>query len=367
MNNILREVLWPLVAVVAAFIVGGIIILLIGDDPLEAYGWLLSSSFGSVKDFGWTLFYATPLIFTGLAVMVAFRCGLLNIGAEGQLYVAAFATAWVGIKFGGTVVHLADKDENWSWMSLPWFVLVPFCFVTAIVVGGIWGGIPGYLRAKFGSHEVINTIMLNFIAIALVGYFTQYYYKVPGDAIMQTAEIGKAAWIPQLNQFLPFIPADVPLSLAFPLAILMCFLTWVFLWKTKWGYELRATGQNPSAAEYGGINPKKQIVIAMTISGSLAGMVAISEVMGNRHNYYHDFSADWGFWGIAVALLGRNHPLGVLIAAVFFAVLMRGQIFVDAFTPHVSKDVGQVLLSVIILFVACLQMYTRQVRTKGKV
>ena len=367
MNNILREVLWPLVAVVAAFIVGGIIILLIGDNPLTAYGWLLSSSFGSVKDIGWTLFYSTPLIFTGLAVMVAFRCGLLNIGAEGQLYVAAFATAWVGIKFGGTVVDIFGKQEDWSWASLPAILLVPLCVIAAIVAGGIWGAIPGFLRARFGSHEVINTIMLNFIAISLLSYFTQYYYKIPGDAIMQTAPIGEAAHIPQLNQFLPFIPKDVPLNVAFLIAILMCFLVWVFLWKTKWGYELRATGENPSAAEYGGISPKKQIVIAMTMSGALAGMVAIGEVLGNRHNYYDGFSAEWGFLGIAVALLGRNHPLGVFIAAIFFGVLLRGEIFVDAFTTKVSKDLGWVLQAIIILFVACLQMYTRQVRAKGKV
>jgi simple sugar transport system permease protein len=179
--KILREILWPLLAVIAAFVVGGIIILLIGDNPLNAYGWLLSSSFGSIKDIGWTLHYATPLIFTGLAVAVAFRCGLLNIGAEGQLYVAAFATAWVGIKFGGTVVNIFGKDENWSWMSLPAVVLIPLCVLTAVVAGGLWGAIPGVLKAKFGSHEVINTIMLNFIGIALAGYFTQYYYKIPGD------------------------------------------------------------------------------------------------------------------------------------------------------------------------------------------
>src|SRR5205085_7889250 len=225
--------------------------------------------------------------------------------AEGQLYVAAFATAWVGIKFGGTVVNIFGKDENWSWISLPAIVLVPLCIVTAVVVGGLWGAIPGILRARFGSHEVINTIMLNFIAIALVSYFTQYYYKIPGDPIMQTANIGEAAHIPQLNQFLPFIPKDVPLNLAFILAIIMCIVVYVFLWKTKWGYELRAVGENASAAEYGGISPKKQIIIAMTISGGLAGMVAIGEVLGYRYRYYDGFSDGWGFLGIAVALLGR--------------------------------------------------------------
>jgi simple sugar transport system permease protein len=365
--NILREILSPLIAVIAAFVVGGLIIVALGDNPFEAYGLLLSSSFGSIKDIGWTLHYATPLIFTGLAVAVAFRCGLLNIGAEGQLYVAAFATAWVGIKFGGTVVDVFGKQEDWSWMSLPSWILVPFCVLTAIVAGGIWGAIPGILKAKFGSHEVINTIMLNFIAIALVGYFTQYFYKIPGDALMQTAPIGPAAEIPRLNQFLPFIPADVPLNVAFLLAILMCFAVWVYLWKTKWGYELRAVGQNPSAAEYGGISPQRQIVVAMTISGALAGMVAIGEVLGVRHNYYHEFSGEWGFFGIAVALLGRNHPLGVFIAAIFFGVLLRGQIFVDAFTRYVSKDLGEVLQAIIILFVACLQIYSRAPRTKGKV
>jgi len=362
--NILREVFSPLLAVIAAFIVGGIIVLLIGDDPLAAYSLLLSNSFGSVRDIGWTLHYATPLIFTGLAVAVAFRCGLLNIGAEGQLYVAAFATAWVGIKFGGVAVKtLVDGkmvDQDWSWASLPGFLLVPMCVLAAVIAGGIWGAIPGILRAKFGSHEVINTIMLNFVAIALVGYLTQYHFKVPGDPILQTAPIGEAARIPRLNEFFPFISHDVPLNVAFLLALLMCVLVYIFLWKTKWGYELRAVGENPSAAEYGGISPKKQIIIAMTISGALAGMVAIGEVLGTRYNYYHDFSAQWGFLGIAVALLGRNHPLGVLITAIFFGVLLRGEIFVDGFTRYVSKDLGFVLQAIMILFVACFQKFARR-------
>jgi simple sugar transport system permease protein len=363
--KILREILSPLLAVLAAFVVVGIIILILKDNPIQAYGLLLSSSFGSMKDVGWMLSYATPLIFTGLAVAVAFRCGLLNIGAEGQLYIAAFATAWVGIKFGGTIVNVFGKEENWSYTSLPSFLLIPMCILTAVVVGGLWGAIPGILKAKFGSHEVINTIMLNFIAIALVSYFTQYYYKIPGDPILQTAPIGEAAHIPRLNEYLTFLPPDVPLNVAFLLAVLMCIAVYVFLWKTKWGYELRAVGENPSAAEYGGISPKKQIVIAMTLSGALAGMVAISEVLGVRHNYYDSFSGEWGFLGIAVALLGRNHPVGVFIAALFFGVLLRGEIFVDAFTAKVSKDLGWVLQATIILFVACFQIYSkRRVRAK---
>src|SRR6476620_3363048 len=166
--NIFREIFWPLAAVVAAFIVGGIIVVLIGDNPFLTFYQLIGNSFGSLNDIGYTLFIATPLIFTGLAVAVAFRCGLLNIGAEGQLYVAAFATAWVGIKFGGTVVEIFGKQEDWSWASLPGVILVPLCILSAIVVGAVWGAIPGILRAKFGTIEVTNTIMLNFIAVALV-------------------------------------------------------------------------------------------------------------------------------------------------------------------------------------------------------
>jgi simple sugar transport system permease protein len=358
--KIFREILAPLTAVIAAFIVGGIIVLLIGDNPFQTYGLLIGNSFGSLKDVGYMLFYATPLIFTGLAVAVAFRCGLLNIGAEGQLYVAAFATAWVGIKFGGTVVDVFGTDVDYSWMSLPAIVLVPLCILTAMVAGGIWGAIPGILKARFGSHEVINTIMLNFIAIALVSYFTQYHFKKPGDAILQTVPIGEAAQIPRISQFIPGMPEFVPLSVAFLLAITMCVLVYIFLWKTKWGYELRAVGENASAAEYGGISPRKQIVIAMTISGALAGMVAVGEVLGNRYLYYHDFSGEVGFLGIAVALLGRNHPLGVFIAAIFFAILYRGGIFVDAFTEYVSKDLVEVLQAVVILFVASLQRFTKR-------
>jgi simple sugar transport system permease protein len=358
--NIIRAAFWPFLAVFGAIIVGGIIVFAIGDDPITAYRTMLGNSFGSAKDLGYTLFIATPLIFTGLAVAVAFRSGLLNIGAEGQLYIAAFATAWVGIKFGGVVVNSGDLSQNWSWISLPAVILVPLCIITAILAGGIWGAIPGYLKARFGSHEVINTIMMNFIAVYLVSYLTQYHYRAPGDPILETVEIGQAAHIPRISQYFPGMPEFVPLNVSFILAILVSALVYIFIWKTKWGYELRAVGENASAAEYGGISSKRQIIIAMAISGALAGMVAIGEVLGYRYRYYDGFSDGWGFLGIAVALLGRNHPLGIVIAALFFAVLKRGEIFVDIETRYVSKDLVEVLQAIIIIFVASLQKFTKK-------
>src|SRR5881227_482682 len=241
--KLLRELLFPLIAVLAAFLVGALIVLLIKDNPIETYRLLIGSALWWPDGIGYTLFYATPLIFTGLAVAVAFRAGLLNIGAEGQLYIAAFATAWAGITFA----------------ALPSVALVPLCCVTAVFAGAAWGVIPGVLKARFGSHEVINTIMLNFIAVALLSYFTQYHYKIPGDAIMQTAEISPKAFLPTLGRFIPGLPARIRLNIAFILAVIACVLVYVFLWKTKWGYEMRATGANPSAAEYGGISIRKQI------------------------------------------------------------------------------------------------------------
>jgi simple sugar transport system permease protein len=364
--KLLREILFPVIAVLAAFVVGGIVVFIIGDSPIQTYKLLIGSAFSWPDGIGYTLFYATPLIFTGLAVAVAFRCGLLNIGAEGQLYVAAFAAAWVGIKLGGVAVQAPGGPVmNSPIASLPMLVLVPLCCIAAVVAGAIWGGIPGLLKAKFGSHEVINTIMLNFIAVALVSYFTQYHYKIPGDAIMQTAPVSGSAHIARLGKFIPGLPERIPLNLAFILAILACVFVYILLWKTKWGYEIRATGANPSAAEYGGISVRKQIVLAMAISGALAGMVGINEVLGYRYRYYDGFSANYGFVGIAVALLGRNHPVGVFLAAILFAVLLRGGIFVDAYTLHVSKDIVDMLQGIVIVFVAAEAMFRGPLKKFG--
>src|SRR5262249_27915036 len=214
-----------------------------------------SSAFGSVDGVGYTLFYATPLIFTGLAVAVAFKCGLLNIGAEGQLIAAAFATAWVGLVLPG-------------WPAL---LVALLAMLAAMLVGGIWSGIPGVLKARFGAHEVITTIMMNFIAAGLVSWLTQYHYRKLGDPILETLPIAEKVGesvvgphIPRVSALLAplgiSIPDRLPLNLAFFFALVACVLVYVFLWKTKWGYELRSVGINPSAAEYGGVSIARNIV-----------------------------------------------------------------------------------------------------------
>jgi general nucleoside transport system permease protein len=342
--KLVRDLVFPLIAIVAAFVVGGIIVALIGDDPVQTYSLLIGSALSWPDGIGYTLFYATPLIFTGLAVAVGFRCGLLNIGAEGQLTIAAFATAWAGISFAN---------------SSAW-ILIPVTCLVAVLSGAAWATVPGVLKARFGSHEVINTIMMNFIAAGVASALTQTYFKEPGDAILESGPIGNSAHIPRLGQIVPGIPARLPLNVAFLVALVACALLYVFLWRTKWGYEIRATGENPTAAEYGGISVKKQIVFAMAVSGGLAGMVAINEVLGYRYRYYQGFSPQYGFTGIAVALLGRNHPVGVLLAALFFGALTRGGLFVDIFTEKVSKDLVLILQALVILFVAAEALFRRR-------
>ena len=355
MRRLLTELQFPLLAVLAAFLVGAVIVLAIGDNPLTVYWLLLSSAFGlydalghfTLENWGYTLFYATPLIFTGLAVAVAFQSGLLNIGAEGQLYVAAFAAAWVGFTLTG--VHGP--------------ALAGLAILAAIVVGGAWGAIPGWLKARFGSHEVINTIMLNFVAIGLVSYLTQNHFKVPSDPIMETEMIAANSALPRFGVLLAPLgidfPARSPLNISFIFALLAAILVWVFLRRTSAGFEIRAVGASPGAAEYGGISVRRQMILAMAISGGLAGMVGVNEVLGYRYRYYHDFSPGYGFTGIAVALLGRNHPVGVVLSALLFGALNRGGLFVDIFTDRVSKDLVQVLQAVIILFVAVELLFRR--------
>jgi len=319
----------PLIALATAFGAGALFIAAIGQDPGFVYGKLLSGTFGNFYGFGQVLFKATPLIFSGLAVALAFKAGLFNIGAEGQLYVGTFAVAWVGFTLTG----------------LPGLILVPLCIIAGALGGAAWGVIPGYLKARFGTHEVINTIMLNFIAIALTGYLVTHVYFIPET--IHTQRIAPQAQIPRLEQFWPAFkgsPANVSLFLALAVAVLV----YLFLWRTKYGFELRAVGLNPWAAEYGGVSVASGIVRAMALSGALAGLVGVDFVLGYKYYYEQGFSSGIGFMGIAVALLGRNHPLGVVLAALLFGALSYGGLVINSVVP---KELVEILQSIVIVAV----------------
>ena len=295
-----------LLALVVFFLLCGLVLQIRGQNPLEFYSIILISGFASFDDFGYVLFNATPLIFTGLAVAIGYKSGLFNIGCEGQLYIAAFAAAWIGI-------HL----------NLPPFLLVPFCIGGAMIAGAGWGAIPGLLKAKYGAHEVINTIMMNFIAFALMNYLVTSVYQEPGQMIPQTRQISEAARFPRLASLLPVFPQSNPLNVSFLLACGCAVCCYVFLTYTRWGYELRLVGNARDAAAYGGINPSTVTIWVMALSGAVAGLAGVAEVMGYRYRFLDNFSSGWGFTGIAVALLGRNNPFGILAAAILFGSLNK--------------------------------------------
>lgn len=326
----------PVVSVIAALLVGAVLIVSVGENPIAVYWIFFKNSLFSVNGIGYTLFYATPLIFTGLAVAFGFQCGLFNIGAEGQLYTATMAVTLAALYLGG----------------LPSFLLIPVCFLVSFIVGGIWGGIPGLLKAKFGGHEVINTIMMNMIAYSLVNYLVVGPFHREGTQILETEYIPEAARIPRIHDIFPLMPERIPLNFGFLIALLLCVVIYLLLWKTKWGYEIRAVGISGSVSTYAGINVNRNIVTAMVISGGCAGMVGIHEVMGYRYCYHDSFSQGAGFVGIAVALLGRNHPAGVILAAILFGALNRGSLFIDLNFDTLSKDLVMVLQGTIVLFVA---------------
>lgn len=302
----------PLLAIFGFFLSCGIVVHIRGQDASEFYRIILSSGFASFDDFGYVLFNATPLVFTGLAVAIGYKSGLFNIGCEGQLYIAAFAAAWIGM-------HL----------NLPAFLLIPLCIGSAMIAGGVWGAVPGLLKAKYGAHEVINTIMMNFIAFALMNYLVTSVYQEPGQMIPQTPQIHETARIPRLASFVPFLPQSNPLNASFLIACGCVALSYIFLTYTRWGYELRLVGNARDVAAYGGINPRTVTVWVMALSGAVAGLAGVAEVMGYRYRYLDSFSAGWGFTGIAVALLGRNNPFGILAAAVLFGLLNKVALDID--------------------------------------
>jgi len=336
MKNVLkapvRSFLRSLSGALVGFGAGLLVCALAGEPPLKILQVLYKSGFGSGYDFGMTLFYTAPLILTGLAVAIPFKAGMFNIGAEGQLTVGALAAAWAGV-IGAKIAS-------------PW-IAIPFAVLMAFAAGGIWGLIPGWLKAKRGSHEVITTIMLNFIAAGMTSYFTLYAIKDPASAQAETIALPAA-----------FHLAPFPLFNGAPMGALIFFLIALvaglhtLIWNSSWGYELKALGENETAAETFGISRTRVWLSSMFVAGGVAGLVGVVEVLGNSHRFKLGFSADFGFVGIAVALVARGNILGILPAAFLFGFLQKGAASLDLETEKVTRDLSYLIQGLIILGVS---------------
>jgi len=325
-----EAVLPALVALLVAAVVGDVLILSFGQNPGSVYRLLIDGTWGNAYGFGQVLYKTTTLTFTGLAVAVGLRAGLFNIGAESQLAAGGFLAALAGLALP---------------MGLPALATLPVFLIAAAAGGAVVGGIPGLLKARFGAHEVITTIMLNFIVLALLNYLTAAHLKVEGT--LHTAEIHAGA-LPRLSSMIDAFhgsAANVVLFLAF---ITAAAVAW-FLFRTRRGFELRATGLQPAAAEYGGVNVGGVWWRTMALSGALAGIGGLNYVLGYKHYYEESFASGAGFLGIAVAIVGRNQPIGVVLAAVVFATMSQGGLAVNAVVP---KQIVDVLQAVVIIAVA---------------
>ncbi|YBV95577.1 ABC transporter permease [Phyllobacteriaceae bacterium JZ32] len=333
----------PLVNLAVAFLVAGLVVLLVGESPLQAAALMVKGAFGSGEGIGYTLYYATNFIFTGLCVAVAFHCGLFNIGGEGQAYIGGL---------GVTLVCLSLGD------FMPWWLTFPLATLGAALAGALWALIPAWLQARRGSHIVITTIMFNFIAASVMVYLLVGVLKPLASQAPETRVFGEGGQLPQLGWLLQLFGLQVrsaPLNVSFLLALLAAFLVWVLIWRTKLGYEIRTMGFSPRAADYAGINHTRIIVITMLISGALAGMMALNPVMGAQHRMQLDFVSGAGFVGIAVALMGRSHPVGIVLAAILFGMLYQGGAEIAFDMPNISRDMIVIIQGLVILFAGALE------------
>jgi ABC-type uncharacterized transport system permease subunit len=336
LRNWAEAILRPLLGLVAGLAIALMLTYVVGETPLNVLTIIAKSAFGSRYDLGVTLYYATPLIFTGLSVAIAFHAGLFNIGAEGQLAVGALAAAVAG--------NLAP--------NLPPVIAPLFAILCAVAAGGFWGWLPGWLRTRRGSHEVINTIMLNFVAAALVSWAITTHFQNPESQNPETAPVGPAYFFRSWDPVARFFGGDAPVSIAFPLAVLTAVALWIFLWRTPRGFEIRACGENEDAADRAGINVTRARQLAMAMAGAIAGLVAVNEVLGAVGKMRLGFSPDFGFMGIAVALLARNHPLGILITGFLFGALHKGAGDLDIDTEWVTRDLSSIIQAFVILGVS---------------
>ncbi|HEU4370346.1 MAG TPA: ABC transporter permease [Methylomirabilota bacterium] len=334
--------LLPAVNLALALALSGLVVLLVGENPARALRLLVTGALGDAEALGYTLYYATSFVFTGLAVAVAFHGGLFNIGAEGQAYIAGLGVALLCLGAGG-------------W---PAVVVVPAAIVVAAAAGAAWAFVPGWLQARRGSHIVITTIMFNFIAAAVMTHLLVNVLIKPGQQSPETREFEPSTWLPQLYDLTRALGWDLgrsPLNLAFLFALGAGLVVWLYVWHTRWGYALRALGHSEAAAVYAGIQPARTVIVAMAISGGLAGLLSLNEVLGVQHRLLLNFPGGAGYVGIAVALMGRNHPVGIVLAAVLFGALYQGGSELSLDMPRLTRDMVVVIQGLIILVCGALE------------
>ena len=334
--------LLPVINLALALLLSAVVVVLIGESPTRALWLLANGAVGNAEAVGYTLYYATNFVFTGLAVAVAFHGGLFNIGAEGQAYIGGLGVALLCLGAGG-------------W---PAALVVAAAVVLAAAGGTAWAFVPAWLQARRGSHVVITTIMFNFIASALMTHLLVNVLIKPGQQSPETREFDPNTWLPQLHDVARSLGWEIgrsPLNLSVLVALAAGAGVWIYLWHTRWGYELRALGHNETAAVYGGILPARTVIVAMSISGALAGLMSLNEVMGVQHRLLLNFPGGAGYVGIAVALMGRNHPLGIGLAAVLFGALYQGGSELSFDMPNLTRDMVVVIQGLIILVCGALE------------
>jgi general nucleoside transport system permease protein len=331
-------ILLPAVCLLVALMAAAGVVALVGQDPVEVITVLIHGAFGTQRGLSYTLYYATTFIFTGLAVAVAFHGGLFNIGGEGQAILGGLGTGLVAL---------------WFSAFLPAWIMLPLMLVSGALFGMAWAAVPAYLQAYRGSHVVITTIMFNFIASSLLVYLLVNHLRPPGVMSVESAPFSDSAKLPSMRDALGWLGVDwaaSPLNISLFLALLAALGVYLFLWRTRGGYHLRSVGSSPSAAEYAGVRSKRQVVIAMAISGGLAGLVGMNEIAGVNGKLLLEFVSGAGFTGIAVALMGRNHPLGIIFASVLFGALFQGGAEVAFEVRGFSRDMVVMLQGFIVLF-----------------
>jgi len=325
----------PVISVLVALLLGALFVLLSGNDPIAAYVALVRGAFGSPYDVTETLVTAIPLTLAGLSVAVAFRTGLFNIGAQGQLLVGALAAGAVGARFG----------------DLPAILLLPMTVAAGVLAGAGYGAIAGWLKATRGVNEVITTIMLNYTVVFVMHWLLQNGPMTARNAFgtPASARIGDGAILPIIipNELVPLSRLHAGLLLA----IVAVVVFWFLLWRTSLGYELRAVGLGPRAAAQAGIDPARRMVLVMAIAGGFAGLAGMIQVSGVFHRVFDGFSAGFGFDAIAVALLGKNSPIGITLAAILFGAFQRGGTIMQS-DANISSHLVEIVEAIVLFVIA---------------